>query len=53
MKKQYKSPIIKNHRLTPKFFGGGFPLKGYVAALVIFRFCARNKKKSIVGVSSD
>ena len=24
----------------------GVPLKGYVASLVIFRFCARNKKKA-------
>ena len=45
MKKQYKSSIIKNHKITKK--GGffyGVPLKGYVASSVIFRFCARNQK---------
>ena len=45
MKKQYKSSIIKNNIITKKNFFGNVPLKGYVASLVSFRFCARNKKK--------
>ena len=53
MEKQYKSSIIKNHKITEKRNKYGVPLKGYVASLVIFRFCARNKKKSIVGISCD
>ena len=50
MKKQYKSSRIKNHEIThkKKIFFDGVPLKGYVASQVIFRFGARNKKKSIV-----
>ena len=32
MKKQYKSSIIKNHKITQKCFLGGVPLKGYVAS---------------------
>ena len=32
MKKQYKSSIIKNHKITQKFFLDGVPLKGYVAS---------------------
>ena len=37
-----------------KSFFDGIPLKGYVASEVIFRFCARNKKKKgIVEKSSD
>ena len=45
-KKLYKSSIIKNHKITKKttVFDGG-PLKGYVASLLIFRFCTRNKIK--------
>ena len=31
MKKQYKSSIIKNHRITKNFFYG-VPLKGYLAS---------------------
>ena len=33
MEKQYKSPIIKNHKITKKkiIFFDGVPLKGYVA----------------------
>ena len=42
MKKQYKSSITKNHRIT---FFDGVPLKGYVTSSVIRRFCTRNKKK--------
>ena len=53
MKKQCKSSIIKNHKITPKKNFDGVPLKGYVASEVIFRFCARNKKTSIVGISSE
>ena len=47
--------MIKNHKITNNFFYG-VALKGYVASTVIFRFCARNKKKkkkSNVGISSD
>ena len=52
MKKQYKSSIIKNHKITRKK-NHGVPLKGYVASKVIFRFCVRNKKKSFVGIPND
>ena len=31
MKKQYKSSIIKNHKITNKNLFDGIPLKGYVA----------------------
>ena len=50
MKKQYKSSIIKNHKIIKKTNFDGVPLKGHVAFYVIFRFGARNKqkKKSIV-----
>ena len=30
-KKQYKSSIIKNHKITNKFLFDGIPFKGYVA----------------------
>ena len=40
MKKQYKSSIIKNHKIND-----GIPLKGYVASKVIFRFGTRIEKK--------
>ena len=43
MKKQYKSSIIQNHKVTHKKIFDGIPLKGYVASKVIFRFCARNE----------
>ena len=52
MKKQYKSSIIKNHKITNKK-NDGVPLQGYAASEVIFRFRAKNKKKSLVGISSD
>ena len=48
-----KSSINKNYEFTKKNFFDGVPLKDYVASYVIFRFCARNKKKSIFGISSD
>ena len=32
MKKQYKSSIIKNHKITKKIFFDGTPLKGYVGS---------------------
>ena len=32
MKKQYKSSIIKNHKITRKKILDGVPLKGYVAS---------------------
>ena len=35
MKKEYKSSIIKNHKITNNFFDG-VSLKGYVASEVIF-----------------
>ena len=45
MKKQNKSWIIKNHKITKKkIFLMVFPLKGYVASEVIFRFRTKNKK---------
>ena len=31
-KKQYKSIIIKNHKITKENFFDGVPLKGYVAS---------------------
>ena len=43
-KKQYRSSIITNHKKKKKK-NRGVPLIGYVASLVMFRFCARNKKK--------
>ena len=43
MKKQYKSSIIKNPKITKTIFFCGVPLKGYVASKVIFRFGTRNK----------
>ena len=49
MKKQYKSSITKNHKIKEKYMFYGVPLKGYVASLVILRFCARNKKKKHCG----
>ena len=45
MKKQCKSSIIKNHKITEKGFFDGVPLKGYVASKVIFRFYAGNQIK--------
>ena len=45
LKKQYKSSIIKNHKITQKKIFDGVPLKSYVASRVIFRFCARYQKK--------
>ena len=32
MKKQYKSSIIKNHKITKKKFIDGVPLKGNVSS---------------------
>ena len=47
MEKQYKSSIIKNHKIThTKKKNDGIRLKGYVASIVIFRFCARNQKRN-------
>ena len=45
MKKQHTSSISKNHTITKRNFFDGVSCKGYVAPKVIFRFCARNKKK--------
>ena len=53
MKKQHKPSITKIHEIKKKVSFDGVPLKGYVASFVIFRFCARNKEKSIVGKSRD
>ena len=36
MKKQYKSSIIKNHKIAKKKNFDGVPLKGYVASKIIF-----------------
>ena len=47
IKKQYKSLITKNHKIKQKKISDGVPLKGYVASEVIFRFCARNRKKAL------
>ena len=44
MKKEYKSSIIKNHKITNKKFYDGVSLKGYIASQVIFRFRTKNKK---------
>ena len=45
MKKQYKSLLIKNHKITnKKKKNDGVPLKGYVASEVIFRFRTKNIK---------
>ena len=53
MKKNYKSSMIKNHKITKKkIFFDGVPLKSYIASEVIFRFHAKIKK-GIVGISSD
>ena len=32
MKKEYKSSIIKNHKITNKIFFDGVSLKGYVGS---------------------
>ena len=32
MKKQYKSSIFKNHRITKKNFFGGIPIDGYITS---------------------
>ena len=53
MKKQHNSSITKNHRIKQKRFFDGVPLKRLRNLLSYFSFCARNKKKSIVGKSSD
>ena len=42
IKYQYKSSITKNHKII---FFNCVPLKGCVASLAIFRFCARNQTK--------
>ena len=42
MKRQYKSSMINNHKITKNIFFDGVPLKGYVASLSVFRFCTRN-----------
>ena len=45
MRKRYKSSKIKNKKITKTIFLTGFPLKGYVASQVIFRFGTRNEKQ--------
>ena len=47
MKKQYKSSIIKNHKITKSKIFYHVPLKGYIASEVIFRFGARNKLEAL------
>ena len=44
MKKQYKSSIIKNHKITKKNFFG-CSLNRLRSPFIIFRFCARNQKR--------
>ena len=46
MKIQYKSCIIKNHKITKRKIFDGIPLKGYVASEVIFRFSTGNQKRN-------
>ena len=53
MKKQFKSSIIKNHKITTKTFFDSFPLKGSVASLVILRFRTRNKIKMALDRSPE
>ena len=43
MKKQYKSSIIKNHKITKTIFYG-IPLKGYVAFKLFLDFAPKKKK---------
>ena len=46
MKKQYKSSLIKNHKITHKsFFFKWCSLRRLRSFLSYFRFFARNKKK--------
>ena len=52
MIKQFKSSIIKNHKITNKKFFDGVPLKDYVASEVIFRVRTKTEK-CIMGISSD
>ena len=55
MKNSTKSSTIKNQKNKNIYIYifDGVPLKGCVESYAIFRFCARNKKQSIVGKSSD
>ena len=45
MKKQYKSSIIKNNKITNKNNFDGVPLKGYVAFKLFLDFAPEIKKK--------
>ena len=47
MKKQYKSSIIKNHKITKKKVFDGIPLKGYIASKVILDLAPEIKKKAM------
>ena len=49
MKKQYKSSVMKNTKITKNlfFFFYEVPLKGYIDSKVFFRFGARNTKKAL------
>ena len=42
IRKQFKSSIIKNHKITNKKIFDGVSFKDYVASKVIFRFLIRN-----------
>ena len=53
MKKEYKSSIIKNHRITNKNLFDSVSLKGSVASSVTFRFRTKNKKNKHFGIYSD
>ena len=48
MEKNTNHQYLRIIKLENIFFDG-VPLKGYVASYVIFRFCARNNRKSHCG----
>ena len=52
MKKQYKSSILKNNKITQKKFLNSVPLM-LRSLLSYFLDFAPGKKKSIVGISND
>ena len=52
MKKQYRSSIIENHKITTIFFFYGVPLKGYIASYVIFSSTGRRPASLCHGLLS-
>ena len=52
MRKQHKSPKIKNKKITKKNFDGG-SLRRLCSLLSYFLDLAPEMKNSIVGISSD